>query len=181
MKESAQFARLLALMWNSITAPPLHGSLINQRQLPRCTVVSFAGQPTHKCSYGTNTEAHDSSTTHFHLTSEGGCWLNPILEMYICIYSVCFDGKCSSVTDRAWFWVACLSLGIVLWYYLFSSAVYSCLFGRECCLNQALWHRGKFWQSLNSRETFPAFISWLGLGRVRLGHFSASQHIMCPR
>lgn len=92
---------------------PLHGSLINQRQLPRCTVVSFC-----KLCRPANTQAfmyikhkhRDMWFLHnqprdFHLTSKGGCWLNPIFEMYICIYSLCFDGKCSSVTDGTWFWV----------------------------------------------------------------------------
>lgn len=45
MKESAQFARLPELMWNSITATPLHGCLINQRQLPQmyCSLYRPAG------------------------------------------------------------------------------------------------------------------------------------------
>lgn len=48
MKENAQFAKLLELMWNSNTALPLHGCLISQSQLPQmyCSFCTLAGFPT---------------------------------------------------------------------------------------------------------------------------------------
>lgn len=48
MKENAQFAKLLELMWNSHTALPLHGCLISQSQLPQmyCSFCTLAGFPT---------------------------------------------------------------------------------------------------------------------------------------
>lgn len=48
--------------------------------------------------------------------------------------------------------------------YFFPFGVYCCLFGKGSCLSWALQHRGGFWRPLNSRETFLAFICWLGVG-----------------
>lgn len=170
MKENAQFAELLELMWNSNTALPLHGCLISQSQLPQmyCSFCTLAGFPTQVFMHiQDNTKTCASNTFpqfSFIITRK------LLIKHCFGIWKTDLDSLMSTLSSFFPFWNR---------YMAFSSGMYGSSFGNKkkpCDMKQTCC--GLFTLGRNYIYIYYySSVCWMGGGVVGLCCFTSSQDI----